>query len=90
LTTVILTFYFLGSKMLVWLAVEHGLGDLVRCKHKRTTKVSIMRLIQRSCTTLRADSSDAAARAVTNVIMTTVPPQILECAQKMRETKRKS
>ena len=44
-------------------------------------KVSIMRLIQRSCTALVADSSDTAARAVTNVMMTTVPLQILERAK---------
>jgi len=36
-------------------------------------KVSIMRLIQRSCTALRADSSDAAARAVTIVMTTWFP-----------------
>jgi hypothetical protein len=31
-------------------------------------KVSIMKFIQRSCTALRVDSSDVAARAVTNVM----------------------
>lgn len=35
-------------------------------------KVSLMRLIYRSCTALRADCSDCAARAVTNVITTVV------------------
>ena len=31
-------------------------------------KVSMIRLIQRTCTALRTDSSDAAARAVMNVM----------------------
>jgi hypothetical protein len=54
-------------------------------------KVSIMKLIQRSSTALRANSSyaaAAAARAATNVMMTAAPPQIFECAQKMGEMKR--
>jgi hypothetical protein len=37
-----------------------------------------------------ADSSDTAARAVTNMMMMTVPLQILERAQKMREMKREN
>jgi hypothetical protein len=39
-------------------------------KYVSAAKVLIMRLVQRSCTALRANSPDAAARAVTNVMTT--------------------